>query len=140
MRGVLVRPILVGLCPSREGLLPFDPETPSARLLADLMRVSPMDLSLMFRLDNISPEPLGNIGRPLLRRLGKAYPVRPGRRYVLCGVEVARAVGLHHPELLVWTELRGALAAVLPHPSPKNLWYHDRTNVRRAGLFLRRVT
>jgi uracil-DNA glycosylase len=58
------------------------------------------------------------------------------RRAVLCGVGVARAFGLTHPELFKWWPGGVGSYAVIPHPSGLNRMWNDSSVRRRGKAFL----
>jgi len=59
-----------------------------------------------------------------------------GRRVVLCGRNVAAAFGHADAEKFVWFVDRGAMMAVIPHPSGRNHQWNDSAMVARASAFL----
>lgn len=61
-----------------------------------------------------------------------------GRTVLILGQRAARAVGLR-AEYCTWQAHRGALCAVIPHPSGINRWYNDVGNEASLALFLQTV-
>jgi hypothetical protein len=66
-----------------------------------------------------------------------AARMRPRGRVLLLGRGVATAFGQARRPILQWFDLRGARAAVFPHPSGISHWWNDPRNVARARRFLR---
>lgn len=63
-----------------------------------------------------------------------------GKQVILLGQNVAKAFGLMTPvKYMVWRDLNGGRAAVIPHPSPINLYYNDDRNRYRVIRFCRYV-
>lgn len=73
---------------------------------------------------------------PIALARARAARMRLGGEVVLLGRHVARAFGAQGAPFLEWFDLRGAWAAVVPHPSGVNHWWNDPANTNRAAVFL----
>jgi hypothetical protein len=158
-----VKPVLVGIAPSRPGaegqpLTSLGGRSTGATL-AELAGLSNIKYLHAFDRVNLCPTPrpstiLITEGRPMAQMLAGSLLIR--RTVVLLGANVAECFGpgARGYELLKWTEDPGhpwgttgfkdgfALPfrwAVLPHPSGRNHWYNDPVNRNAARSFMREL-
>lgn len=89
---------------------------------------------------DLYPGPTFPLGRAREAAEGVAQRLAP-RPLILLGRGVAQAFAFPHSELMRWEDsLLGSTlirAAVLPHPSGRNLWYNSPANREQVGVWLR---
>jgi hypothetical protein len=131
--------IIVGEQHSREGqeeLPAFDPGAGGGkRLQALLGRSRPLSELIT---DNLLPAGEWNPAQAHLRADWLLENCPDVDRWLLAGRKVAAAFGLK-ADWLTWTEHRGRLMAVIPHPSGRNRYWNDPVATYRAKKFLRRA-
>jgi hypothetical protein len=155
-----MRPVLVGIAPSREGSegqpLSALGGASTGATLADLAGLSSMRYMQVFDRVNLVPFPRPSTvplaeSRPYAEMLAGSLLV--GRRVVLLGRNVSGSFGIRDDfPLLTWVNWdrpgqghmgfkSGKMSipfswAILPHPSGRNLWYNDPENRKLAGAFM----
>jgi hypothetical protein len=139
------RVLVVGQAPGRTGdpTRPFDSRRGSGRRLAELAGVEAIsDVADVVNVLDSWPGAAGQKGDrfPMgaARRAAARVDLGGYDRVLLIGRGVAAAFGVSAP-FLVWFPLRGAEAAVVPHPSGVNHWWNDGSNKERARGFFREV-
>lgn len=75
---------------------------------------------------------------PIARARRAAGKFKPAGVVLLAGKRVAEAFG-ERRAYFEWFDLRGARAAVIPHPSGISHWWNEPANVARAAAFMRRA-
>lgn len=141
----MVRILVVGQGPSKDGVgkKPLDGDGSGERL-AELCGLSREEMLANCTAVNLLNKFYGKNGK------GDKFPMDDAKksaealrvawdnydRVVLLGQNVAKAFGVGE-KLLSWESDRGgSVVAVVPHPSPINLWYNDEKNYSEASKFL----
>lgn len=141
---------LVGEAPGPNGnpetpLWPDPPNSAAGRLVA-MMGLSRRDYLCSFVRANVLdayPGPVFPLSEARGRAAALAQRLAP-LPLILLGRGVAGAFRFPTPHLMEWEDyvLDGVWirAAVVPHPSGRNLWYNDPLHRARVGSWLREVT
>lgn len=138
---------LVGEAPGSKSdpdlpLYPLPERSSGGRLCAMFGRGRAGYLRAFARADLIDryPGPTFPLGRAREASEALAERLAP-RPLILLGRGVAQAFAFPHSEHMAWEDyLLGQTlirAAVIPHPSSRNLWYADRANQEKVGEWLR---
>lgn len=130
------KPLLVGINnplsdDPEHALYPYPPNCTGARVHRLLMPMTRSEYLNTFDRTNMVEGALWTAKRAR-DNVARIRALMSGRRSVLLGAEVHRALGFAKLARLRWHKLDDARFILLPHPSGRNHWYNDRYNAAAA--------